>query len=124
MGVTDFLYINGAIVFGLVLFMLSRRPRRRWSPIRERRISKSSQDKGSSDRHLAPREGEVHAERSLNVMFMYNGHNFDAFEVLGLPAGSSMEQVNQAYKKGIELTSDAAEQSLLQLAFESIQNSQ
>jgi hypothetical protein len=39
--------------------------------------------------------------RSLNVHFNYNGHSWDAFEVLGLPAGSSVAGAEQAYKDAI-----------------------
>lgn len=39
------------------------------------------------------------APKSLNVMFNYNGHSWDAYEVLGLPAGSSFEEVQAAYIK-------------------------
>lgn len=51
--------------------------------------------------------GEFASEKSLNVMFLYNGHNFDAYEVLGLPAGSRREQVESAYRRA--LSASAAE---------------
>ncbi len=38
-------------------------------------------------------------EKTLNVIFNYNGHSWDAFEVLGLPAGSSKEEARQAFEK-------------------------
>lgn len=47
-------------------------------------------------------------ERPLNVMFNYNGETWDAYEVLGLPAGSSLERADEAYKKacaGVDPTS-------------------
>ena len=44
---------------------------------------------------------EVYGERSLNVLFMYNGHSWDAYEVLGLPAGARYEQVEAAYSQAI-----------------------
>jgi len=37
--------------------------------------------------------------KSLNVLFMYNGHSFDAHEILGIPPGSNMKTVDEAYKK-------------------------
>lgn len=40
-------------------------------------------------------------EKSLNVLFMYNGHCWDAFEVLGLPAGSSTDAVSRALVKAL-----------------------
>ena len=36
-------------------------------------------------------------ERDLNVFFNWNGHTWDAFEVLGCPAGASREAVVQAF---------------------------
>jgi hypothetical protein len=36
-------------------------------------------------------------ERPLNVMFNYNGETWDAYEVLGLPAGSSLEKADEAF---------------------------
>lgn len=46
--------------------------------------------------------------KSLNVIFMFNGHSFDAYEVLGLVPGSSYAQAEAAYaaakkKEGHEL---------------------
>ncbi len=35
--------------------------------------------------------------RSLNVFFNWNGHTWDAHEVLGLPAGASRDKVIQAF---------------------------
>lgn len=37
--------------------------------------------------------------RALNVFFNFNGHTFEAYEILGLPGGASLEQVQQAYQK-------------------------
>lgn len=37
--------------------------------------------------------------RELNVVFMYNGHDWDAFQVLGIPAGSSVDSAEQAFIK-------------------------
>lgn len=37
--------------------------------------------------------------KSLNVHFMYNGHSFDAYEVLGLPAGCGWQQVDESYQE-------------------------
>lgn len=37
--------------------------------------------------------------RSLAVMFMYNGHDWEAHDVLGVPQGASMHQVTQVYQQ-------------------------
>lgn len=38
------------------------------------------------------------SSRSLNVLFMYNGHDWDAYEVLGLPAGTGLPLVTERYQ--------------------------
>lgn len=39
--------------------------------------------------------------KNLNVMFNYNGHSWDAYEVLGVPAGASIKLVTDAYQKAL-----------------------
>lgn len=58
-------------------------------------------------------------EKKLNVMFNWNGHSWDAYEVLGVPAGSSREAVSQAYQR-ICSTSDPESLPFLKAAFEAI----
>jgi DnaJ-domain-containing protein 1 len=38
-----------------------------------------------------------HNVKILNVIFQYNGHDFDAHQVLGIPTGASKDTVRQAY---------------------------
>lgn len=47
------------------------------------------------------------ASKNLNIYFMYNGHSWEAHEVLGVPAGAPMTQVTDAYQKLI-LTNDSS----------------
>jgi len=42
---------------------------------------------------------EETAAKTLNVLFMYNGHTWDAYEILGLPAGAPLTAVTEAYQK-------------------------
>ena len=37
--------------------------------------------------------------KSLNVLFIYNGHSFEAHEIFGIPPGSSMKTIEEAYQK-------------------------
>jgi len=39
--------------------------------------------------------------KELNILFNYNGHTWDAYEVLGVPAGASMPTVTKAYYEAI-----------------------
>lgn len=61
-------------------------------------------------------------ERSLNVMFMYNGHSFDAFEILGLPAGCSYQKAKIQFD--LEVKSSQSDFELKSLALDAIKKSQ
>lgn len=39
--------------------------------------------------------------KNLNIMFNYNGHSWDAYEVLGVPAGANIRIVTEAYQAAI-----------------------
>lgn len=41
------------------------------------------------------------SSKSLNVIFNYNGHSWDAYEVLGVPAGANIRIVTEAYQVAI-----------------------
>lgn len=51
----------------------------------------SDSENGSSDPVL----------KNLNVIFMFNGHTFDAFEVLGAPAGASYETAEKFFNQSL-----------------------
>lgn len=59
--------------------------------------------------------------KSLNVMFNYNGHSWDAYEVLGVPAGASIKLVTEAYQAAIR-RSDNASVEFLETAYKAILN--
>ncbi len=59
-------------------------------------------------------------ERPLNVVFNYNGHSWDAFEVLGVPAGSSYEKVIEAYHAALNSV-DATSRPFIHAAFQAIE---
>lgn len=70
--------------------------------------SETSRHESSSSRRSRYSDFDVEAfmqsssgvhEKTLNVIFNYNGHSWDAFEVLGLPAGSSKEEARVAFEK-------------------------
>lgn len=42
--------------------------------------------------------GDPATERQLNVFFNWNGHTWDAYEVLGLPAGAPRDEVVAAFR--------------------------
>jgi hypothetical protein len=52
----------------------------------------------------APREdfhdaSDGRQAKNLNVLFMYNGHDWDAYEVLGVPAGAGLPTVTTRYQE-------------------------
>ncbi len=58
--------------------------------------------------------------KSLNILFLYNGHDWDAYQVLGLPAGASLPLVTERYQQLIKQADegqlafyDAAYQAIL-----------
>lgn len=55
----------------------------------------------------------------LNVHFNYNGHSFDAYEVLGLPAGSSIEKAQAAFEQQIK-ASDESTREFFEAAIDAI----
>lgn len=60
--------------------------------------------------------------KNLNVIFNYNGHSWDAFEVLGIPAGAKPAAVEEAYKKVLKET-DKSSHDFVRTAFEAIRKS-
>lgn len=57
--------------------------------------------------------------KELNIIFSYNGHDFEAFEALGLPAGSSKESAKAAYEASVK-KSDPDTHDFLRKAYQSI----
>lgn len=58
-------------------------------------------------------------EKELNVFFVFNGHSFDAYEVLGVPAGASLEVVQKQYERVCQ--EDPENQEIHDLALQTIQ---
>ena len=77
--------------------------------------------------NTATQAGQVASPQSLslplNVMFNYNGHTFDAYETLGIPAGSSWDEVRAAFDKSISQADDTSHEFYLS-AFNAIKTVQ
>lgn len=58
-------------------------------------------------------------EKKLNVLFNYNGHTWDAYEVLGVPAGTSLEKVTEALQRELQ-KQDPSSHHFLQTAYQAI----
>ncbi|KYG64568.1 hypothetical protein AZI85_03930 [Bdellovibrio bacteriovorus] len=59
--------------------------------------------------------------KSLNVMFNYNGHTWDAYEVLGVPAGASIKLVTEAYQVALRRC-DKESMEFIETAYRAILN--
>lgn len=59
--------------------------------------------------------------KCLNVMFNYNGHSWDAYEVLGVPAGASIKTVTEAYQVSLRRNSPSS-MEFLEAAYKAILN--
>lgn len=124
------LYYAGGTVFVLLL-LFWRRPRK---GMRLRLKSSGSrtyykdlglQGKVTPDmvlRRSGAAGASVSGERSINVVFNYNGHSWDAYEVLGIPAGSSFEVVEAAYREGMSQVGGTSK-GILEAAYKAIQAS-
>lgn len=107
----QFLILNGAIVTLLLIFFFFSKTKQQPSRLNFK--------KGDTPLSQAQKALEGSAGNSLNVIFNYNGHSFDAYEVLGVPAGSTLEEIQQIYQKNRQI-SDPASQEFFRVAFESI----
>lgn len=54
--------------------------------------------------------------RNLNVLFNYNGHTWDAYEVFGLPAGAPLVEVTKAYQQELR-RADPSSHAFLETAY-------
>lgn len=78
--------------------------------------------KNKPEVHFQTAENAPAGEKSLNVMFMYNGHNFDAYEVLGAPAGASVEMAQKYFQQC--LARKGSDREFLETALTAIKQSQ
>lgn len=62
---------------------------------------------------------KVQKAKNLNVIFMYNAHTWDAYEVLGVPAGASIKTVTEAYQKALR-TCDKESIEFFETAYKAI----
>ena len=122
------LYYAGFSLLALLIFL--RRPRR---GMRLRFGGRGSSSSGSSSSTgqrvplgaarplMSVETGGGGEERFLNVGFNYNGHAWDAYEVLGLPAGSSLEKVQAALRESMAKV-EPDSRAFLDAAYQAIQS--
>jgi hypothetical protein len=102
--VQDFFMLDGFVVLALITYLLRRAPRN-GTRLRLQQGVRGSSLPASKGARTAPVFGGTRDSRQLTVNFNYNGHSWEAYEVLGLPAGSPFEQVQVAFE-ALALKSD------------------
>ena len=112
MSLDNFLVLNGLFVTGMILWLL---------------LLKGNQKQPTrlnlrKDTPLAkPEDGlDIGGEQELTVHFNYNGHSWDAYEILGVPAGSPPEVIEEAYKTSRAKMEEGSEE-ILDLAYQALQ---
>lgn len=62
---------------------------------------------------------DINNEEELNVYFNFNGHMWDAYEIIGVPAGAPMSDIEMAYIKS-KMRIDDDSKEILEMAYNAI----
>lgn len=127
----EFMMYYAAFIAVAVLFVMRRKPRKGMR-LRLRGQTGPKAATGKDYEHMASElRGSISpdnvtpiaqkGERPLNVIFNYNGESWDAYEVLGLPAGSSQERVEAAFNDSMGRVDDKSKPFML-AAYDAIQS--
>lgn len=88
------------LFFVIILFLLYRRDNKSQKPSKLN-FSKNTRTIDSDGFEAVFREKQENNdqyEKVLNILFQFNGETWDAYEVLGLPAGSNVLEAEKAYE--------------------------
>ena len=64
-------------------------------------------------------EMDINDEEELNVYFNFNWNMWDAYEIIGVPAGSPLSDIEMAYLK-CRMRIDDESKEILEMAYEAI----
>lgn len=106
-----FFYLEALVVIVIIGFLLKRptmRSRFRFATRREKNLVLNQETKSRAE------------DKPLNVLFNFNGHTWDAYEVLGVPAGSSWLRVEDAYRQVITNVADNSSREFYDMAYSAI----
>ena len=114
-----FFFINMIVAaFFLIWFWLGRRNAGR-TPTQLRLRNEDTPPKSPLEARNNIDELAVQKAKSLNILFLYNGHDWDAYQVLGLPAGASLPLVTERYQQLIR-QADAGQLLFYESAYQAI----
>lgn len=83
------------------------------------KISSCSNEISKYDAVVIDMEAKVTKAKALNVIFMWNGHCWDAHEVLGVTPGTALKAVELRFKE-LHAQSDSGQKLFLEEAFNCI----
>ena len=66
---------------------------------------------------------DINDEEELNVYFMHNGYMWDAYEIIGVPAGAPLADIEMAYMK-CRMRIDEESKEVLEMAYAAIHEKQ
>ncbi|MEM7647450.1 MAG: hypothetical protein AAF203_11110, partial [Pseudomonadota bacterium] len=110
----SFLILNTVIVTFLALYFYrgkSKRPQPTKLNMRKTKFQPVS------------KEVDINDEEELNVYFMHNGYLWDAYDIIGVPAGSPLSDVEMAYLKS-RMRIDEESKEILEMAYNAIHQKQ
>ena len=101
-----FLLLN--IFFVIILFLLYRRDNKSQKPSKLNfNKNKRTLDSEAFEAVLRDKqENNDQYEKVLNILFQFNGETWDAYEVLGLPAGSNISDAKKAFEVALKAGKD------------------
>jgi len=109
MSASKFLIFNAVVVTLLVAFFLH-------SKSKKPKPAKLNLRKGG---FTPVKDVDINDEKELNVYFMHNGYMWDAFDIVGVPAGAPMSDVEMAYIKS-RMRMDEESKEILEMAYSAI----
>jgi hypothetical protein len=125
-----FFYINLGLGVFFLLWFLAGRKNRGMSPTRLKLRNPTHHTPPAKDRPDPPSQVEpqfstsddtaVKNAKRLNILFLYNGHDWDAYQVLGVPAGASLSLVTERYQQLIREAQDKGQIEFYQAAYNAI----
>ncbi len=64
-------------------------------------------------------ERQKSSSKQLSIFFMYNGHDWEAHEILGIPQGSGVDAATKAYQAQLK-TADPSSYEFLESAYNAV----
>ena len=108
------------IFFVIILFLLYRRDNKSQKPSKLN-FSKNKrvlETEGFEAVFREKQENNDQYEKVLNILFQFNGETWDAYEVLGLPAGSNIPEAKVAFERALKEGRDS--EAFLKAALEAV----